>query len=424
MRINEIAITNFKGFEHKSFSFAPHMTVLIGDNGTGKTSILDALSFVLGTFFLGVDGVSTRPLKQHEKRRKMVSPESIEIQLPFRIYAQYTFEKQEDSFYRETNKVEGGSTDWKHASALINRAKELIQQVRNPEKNPINLPLIAYYGTERLSAEMHQKQAYAKQGSRLDGYYAALDPRSIKRKFLGWFKTFEDSALKFKKDKTLYNAFTEAITGMVKEWQHIHYSWEADDMLGQLENGEWVPFSMLSDGYRNIVRLAADIAYRAIKLNPHLGENAVKETEGVVLIDELDMHLHPKWQKTVVDDFKRTFPKIQFIVTTHSPFIVQSLRSNEMINLDGEVDEQPFTKSIEEIAEDEMSVENVRRSKRFLKMQELAATYFDLIENGKTSKNDEETRVIKEQLDLIEVEFSNDPVYVALMEAERKTELQ
>ena len=195
-------------------------------------------------------------------------------------------------------------------------------------------------------------------------------------------------------------------------------------MLGQLENGQWMSFNMLSDGYQNIIRLAADIAYRAITLNPHLGADAVKETEGVVLIDEIDMHLHPSWQRNIIADLKKTFPRIQFIVTTHSPFIVQSLRAEELINLDGQVSESPFTKSIEEIAETDMQVKDVNRSQRFLELQRLASDYFDLIEQGKTAVTDSKTKDIKSQLDEIELEFSDDPVYVALMKAERKTGLR
>lgn len=211
---------------------------------------------------------------------------------------------------------------------------------------------------------------------------------------------------------------------MVPSWTSIRFSWTADDMLGQLDNGQWMSFNMLSDGYQNIIRLAADIAYRAITLNPHLEADAVKETEGVVLIDEIDMHLHPSWQRNIIADLKRTFPKIQFIVTTHSPFIVQSLRTEELINLDGQVNEPPFTKSIEEIAETDMQVKDVKRSQRFLELQRLASEYFDLIEQGKTAATDSKTDDIKSQLDKIELEFSDDPVYVALMKAERKTGLR
>lgn len=421
MRINTIDIQNFKGFEQETFSFSPQVTVLIGDNAMGKTSILDALTFALGTYFLGVDGVPTRPLKSDEKRRVFVSPDSVEVKLPLCISVHHTLGDNDYDWYRETNKVAGTSTSYKTAGELIQHAKTLVVKVRDGE--PVDLPLIACYGTERLSTEKLQKQAYAKQGSRLDGYYGALDPRSFQLRFLAWFKTFEDSILKFNKDKTLYDAFAAAITSMVPQWQNIRFSWEADDMLGQLDNGEWLPYGMLSSGFKGIVRLAADIAYRAIKLNPHLGANAVKATRGVVLIDELDMHLHPKWQKRIVADLKRTFPCIQFIVTSHSPFIIQSLKSDEVINLNGEVSDNPLVKSIEEIAEGEMQVKDVRRSRQFVEMQTLAGQYFNLIKQGKNSTNDELTKALKLQLDDIELAFSNDPVYIALMKAERASEL-
>ena len=281
MNIKQIKIQNFKGFEEKHFNFNSHMTVLIGDNATGKTTILDALSFLLGTFFLGVDGIPSRSLQPSEKRKVIVSSESFETKLPFKISVEHTLLGENYSWYRDTNKKKGGATSYKEARKLINKAEELVKYVSNGK--PVSLPLIAYYGTERLS-ERHEKLAYVKESSRLDGYKQALDPSSFHRKFLEWFKTFEDSKLKFYKDDSLYQAFTSAITSMVSDWNKIHFSWEADDMLGQLDNGEWMALSMLSDGYKNIVRLSADIAYRAIKLNPHLGINAVKETEGVEII--------------------------------------------------------------------------------------------------------------------------------------------
>jgi predicted ATP-binding protein involved in virulence len=96
--------------------------------------------------------------------------------------------------------------------------------------------------------------------------------------------------------------------------------------------------------------MAADIAYRCIQLNPHLGENAVTDTPGVVLIDELDLHLHPNWQRHVVADLKNAFPNIQFVATTHSPFIVQSLEADELINLDNNIETAPNDLSIDEVS--------------------------------------------------------------------------
>ena len=419
MNIKKIKIKNFKVFENDEFSFNPKMNIIIGNNATGKTSLLEALSYSLGTFFLGINSIKSKPLSNHQKRRKILDTENIEVQLPFRIDITNSLNNEEYTWYRDTDKEKGGATSIRHAKDLINKAKELDQKVRDGEN--VTLPLIAYYGTDRVNDKEHR--THVNEGSRFDGYYASLDQEVVRKQFLTWFRDYEDSVLKFGKDKALYNAFTEAITTMVKDWKKIHYSWKAKDMLGQLEDGTWTPFSMLSAGYKNIVRLTADIAYRAIVLNPHLGENVIKETEGVVLIDEVDMHLHPKWQKSIINDLKTTFPKIQFIITTHSPFIIQSLKSDELISLDSEITEDPYTKSIPDIVEDEMNLDEVQRSEKFLTMQRIASQYFNLIKTGKNSNDDDETREIKEKLDELELEFNNDPVFVALMKAERKTEL-
>ena len=84
------------------------------------------------------------------------------------------------------------------------------------------------------------------------------------------------------------------------------------------ENGR-LPLSQLSDGVRNMVSLIADLAYRSVRLNPHLGEEAARLTPGILLIDEIDMHLHPRWQQLVVDLLQKTFSAMQMILTTHSP---------------------------------------------------------------------------------------------------------
>ncbi len=95
-------------------------------------------------------------------------------------------------------------------------------------------------------------------------------------------------------------------------------------MLQHPDVGEMIADD-LSDGFRSILSMVADLAYRMVRLNPQLGEKAITNTPGVVLIDEIDMHLHPLWQQTVLLDMQRAFPQIQFIVTTHSPQVISSV---------------------------------------------------------------------------------------------------
>jgi predicted ATP-binding protein involved in virulence len=114
----------------------------------------------------------------------------------------------------------------------------------------------------------------------------------------------------------------------------------------------------MSDGFKAMLNIVAELAYRCVVLNGFKGRNAVKETPGVVLIDELDMHLHPNWQRHVVDDLKKAFPSIQFIATTHSPFITQSLSAESIINLDEPKDVDPSQMRVDEVATSVMGVDS------------------------------------------------------------------
>lgn len=184
-----------------------------------------------------------------------------------------------------------------------------------------------------------------------------------------------------------------------------------------------IPFRSLSDGYQGMVFLVADLAYRAIRLNPHLGERAVLDTGGVVLIDEIDMHLHPEWQRHVVNDLKKAFPKMQFIMTTHSPFIVQSLNAGEVINLDGTpLAADPNKRSLEENAL-YMGVEDTQ-SDQFIRKEQLTMEYLKLVEEGEKMNKEPEKRLqLEEKLDELLTDFSDDPVLVAKLKLKKMAAL-
>lgn len=415
MKINNIHIYNFKGIENAEFWFDPNFTVLVGDNASGKSSILDALSVSIGTILMktgasfGINGRKSRPLLKNEIRKVMMSPDNIEYTDVW-LLGEFIHEEKSINWQRTQSKT-SKSLSYKDAKELADLGVFFSEQI----EHDTNLPLFVYHSTARLTSDIQGKTSYEKIGSRFDGYYACLDPRSIKQKFMSWFKTFEDSALKFNKDKSLYNAYVNTLKSVIKEWHDVKFHWGLDDMVGKLADGTWLPLSDLSDGYRSVVRLASDIAYRAIKLNPHLGQNAVRETEGIVLIDELDMHLHPTWQRRIVADLKSAFPKIQFIATTHSPFIVQSLKSYEIINLDGKsIDQHPDSMSIEQNAIF-MGVES-KNSKLFDEKEKAAFDYLNILKEGVENESD------KEKLDEL-IETASDPVFKAKLKLERLAKL-
>jgi predicted ATP-binding protein involved in virulence len=428
VRIDKIRIRNFKGFSDEEFDLNSRFTVFIGDNAKGKTSILDAIAVAIGSFLRGID------VARHEARgidKKEVRIKTIEgqprPQLPVEIesFGEVNGVNLSDGWKRT---VEGltkkTTTTFVNAKNIETIASEMLQESR--ENGKVTFPVIAYHGTGRLWAEHEEKKAtYKKQGEGVEmAYTRCLSPKSSSKEFLSWYKTYEDDINKFgsKTDKILLETFKKAIISMIPDnhWTDMSYSFKDEDLIGFFKNKNTVDrllFSQLSDGYRNLIGMVADIAYRCIKLNPHLGVDAIRLAPGVVLIDELDLHLHPNWQKRIVSDLKNVFERVQFIATTHSPFIVQSLRTNELINLDDVkgLDNDPNKYSVEEISENEMGVKNVKRSNEFSQMQKKAKEYFELIKNDAPK---EDINNAKRLLDEIRVNFSNDPAYVALLESE------
>ena len=111
--------------------------------------------------------------------------------------------------------------------------------------------------------------------------------------------------------------------------QQVLYSSRYGGIAVKNADGTIIDFAALSDGYRNVIKIVTDIATKMCILNPYLQGDTLKKTPGVVVIDELDLSLHPTWQRRIVRILKELFPKVQFICATHSPFIVQSLEEME-----------------------------------------------------------------------------------------------
>ena len=370
MRIDKLIVENFKSFVKEEFNLNPSFTVFIGDNATGKTSVLNALSVSLGSFLLGIEGVASRPINPQEVRVKTINGQP-KPQKPSKIRAHWNLTDEDRSVweYKESEKnvvwsraIEKIQTNSKYARPVSILAARLLKKSRT--ESGVIFPLLAYYGTGRLWAS-HEKLSYQKQEEGVKmAYTNALSAKASPKEFLEWFKTQENSITKFQRPLEIshFNAMKTAIMSLIPEgrWQEMAFDHKANDLTGRFKNddGEWetLNFSQLSDGFRCMIAMAGDMIFRGIQLNPHLGELVVHDTPGVVLVDELDMHLHPNWQRRVVADLKRVFPKIQFVATTHSPFVVQSLKGDEVWNLDRTMEGNPSELKIDIVAEEIMGV--------------------------------------------------------------------
>ena len=197
------------------------------------------------------------------------------------------------------------------------------------------LPVIAQFGVRRAwHAETAAKDLRGV-GSRSDGYDGCFNIASTHGVLAGWIRKQTMVQLQQGHVQAQLAVVEAAVRSCISDVTRFWFDLQYDELRLEREGGDIQSFSMLSEGVRNMVAMVADIAWRAAVLNPHFGEEAHLQAPGVVLIDELDLHLHPAWQRRVVDDLRRTFPKLQFIVTTHSPQIVASVSREQVRLLDG-----------------------------------------------------------------------------------------
>lgn len=427
--IHKVRLQNFRNFTSKDFEFKSQFSVIIGDNGKGKSSLLQSVRIAAGAFLLGIDDLSQYD-KYHIQKEDVKRVDVGNTFVPERdcsVEAWGNINNTQLHWKRTLPKL-GGRTDTKDAKDIISLSTALNNKINLEKLYDVDLPVICFFSTRRLWGSTKQTTSLKKKGFRLkDGYTRCLDDNSDKESALSWIRSRDYKRLKGDNEETnLLQAVLNAIAACVPNWTSLEWSEDENDLSGIFvkENTEpnRVPLFYLSDGLRTMASMVAEIAYRCVSLNPHLGVDAVLKSKGIVLIDELDMHIHPNWQKDVVKNFKSAFPNIQFITTSHSPFIVQSLKSDELIILDENVkkDIDPFAKGIEEVSAHEMGVENISRSKEFLEREAVAAEYYKLIAEGKNSNNDAQVMELRAKLNEYEEKYGSDPAFVASLKIERR----
>lgn len=428
MKIKQLELKNFHGFDERVLTFSDQFTAVVGDNGSGKTAILDGLAVALGGFLSGFSGVQSRYIRRDEIYRKTYIQGGLSVTQrpgPARVSSVGTIGDQELEWARELRGIQNATTS-KEAKPIISYASALQNQVNKGV--PVHLPIISYYGTGRLWIQKQEREGRLKdfrpRNDRMDGYTFCLEPASSEKHFTKWLEKMTYIELQRKQTPGVLSAVRKAVSTCMKTWRTIEFDVDSEELRVTKEDGSILPFRLLSDGVRNMIGMVADIAHRMAMLNPALEDFVTTETAGVVLIDEIDLHLHPSWQRTIVNDLKRTFPKVQFIVTTHSPFIIQSLEEGELRRLqeiddDEEVVRDEFVnKSIEDIAERVMQIEGVQRSEKLNEMYRAAQQYYSLLQNAKDA-SEERIEKLKLEMDRIESLYSSDVAYCAFLQMER-----
>lgn len=351
MKIDKLHLTNFKCFEDQSFVFHPKFNLIIGENASGKTSLLEAIKHFAKSFLFCITKMDTTFLIKNDlirvKGQRFGEEIRIERILPVKLDSEIIFmgEALGCDIQRQEELNSTTSISFHQPKKITDLTEIINRSIRFGEIPRVIMPLIAYYDIIRHKMEKRD-YIYRMDGSRLmDGsrtmspddsglavYSTSMESGIPTKAFVDWFAKESWTEFESKKENLIFTKVKQAIIDCIEGATYINFSPKNKEIIVGF-NDDYLLFSNLSDGQKNILLLIGDIARKMIQLNPHLGEKVLEETDGIVLIDELDLHLHPKWQRKIIGDLTRTFPKIQFFATTHSPQVISSAPSDSLILL-------------------------------------------------------------------------------------------
>ena len=328
MKLKTVEIENFRAIEELSLPLDPQLTVLYGANAHGKTSVLAAVAVGLGAIPARLPGVSGIGFRKTDVRR---DASAVRVELtpddgrPWR------------RIRTKKGRLLAGTRGLEWLRELTGRIIDADREGR-----PIDLPVVALYDTDRVVLDSPQRRrGFKKEFPRYAALEGALSARTNFRTLFQWFYFKENEELREQKKRGDFgyrlrdlSAVRNAISSMLEDVSEPRIEVNPLRFVVTLKSGsgsEELELDQLSGGYRAVLALTADLAWRMAQGNPHL-DNPL-QSEAVVLIDEVELHLHPSWQQRILDDLTRTFPNAQFIVSTHSPQVLTTVAPKHIVGL-------------------------------------------------------------------------------------------
>ncbi|MEA5033360.1 MAG: AAA family ATPase [Sphaerochaeta sp.] len=325
MFLKRLDIENFRGITKASIDMDRKVTIFCGVNGAGKTTLLDAISHHLSWFILKVrrssqggsgDQISLNEIKNGSSFAKI----------------QALFKDGNEHFSVTLTRTRSGyktseRSDMKDFSILADSYKQKITDA--PKMS--SLPILVYYSVQR-NAEGQVKRIRTKHPfDILSTFDNALKPHVNFRTFFEWYRTLEDIENEQYRDLVMdvggkkdiaQNPQLKIVREVIEKFTGFKkLTIKRNPLRMQLEkNGQILSVEQLSQGERDLLALVGDLTRRIVIANPAKADPL--EGEGIVLIDEIELHLHPKWQREVLHLLSNTFVNVQFVVTTHSPQIL------------------------------------------------------------------------------------------------------
>ena len=337
MHFKRIEIQNFKSIEKMSLNFSSGVNLLIGDNGVGKTTVLEALALSVQTYFSRMNDITKKGITQKDVRftSSLVGDAS-----QHRMYYTPTTIKSTVELGGVEYSSEISREDETNATRTKYAGKELAAAGRELLNSQTEiLPVICYFSTSRVVDTQKASTSSVgknKLNDRRCGYMDCLNATLDRKALTDW--AFKMAMAEYKKGMPIaeYEAFKKAVGTFMQKMNDldeiplVEYTRDFEDIT-YTENEKTMLVNYLSAGYQSLLWMLMEISFRIALLNPEMSDYS--QAEGIVLIDEIDMHLHPRWQWKILDALHSSFPKVQFIAATHSPIIISSFRNAKLLSI-------------------------------------------------------------------------------------------
>ncbi len=320
-----------------SLNFSSGVNLLIGDNGVGKTTVLEALALSVQAYFSRMNDITKKGITQKDVRftSSLVGDAS-----QHRMYYTPTTIKSTVELGGVEYSSEISREDETNATRTKYAGKELATAGRELLNSQTEiLPVICYFSTSRVVDTQKASTSSVgknKLNDRRCGYMDCLNATLDRKALTDW--AFKMAMAEYKKGMPIaeYEAFKKAVGTFMQKMNDLNeiplveYTRDFEDIT-YTENGKTMLVNYLSAGYQSLLWMLMEISFRIALLNPEMSDYS--QAEGIVLIDEIDMHLHPRWQWKILDALHSSFPKVQFIAATHSPIIISSFRDAKLLSI-------------------------------------------------------------------------------------------
>lgn len=419
VKITQLSLTNYRDAQNLPLELNPKLNVFIGVNGSGKSTVLDAIGIMLSW-------VNNRIIRSGAQGKSIDEKDITNGETAAFIHL--SFEADEKDFEFVLSKTRKGHiVIGKSNFQDLNEYTKLIQSKVTEKKEEVDLPLLVYYPVNRVVLDIPLRIREKHDFNLLSAYDGALTSAADFRTFFEWFRAREDLENEIRiylEDASGNIQFISSVMKSIKKSESTpskiniksnesntkpHETQFPDPQLTAVrtalkeflpefsnlsvrrnplrmevtKNGKQLIVNQLSDGEKSLIALIGDLARRMAIANP-ISSNPLNGY-GIVLIDEIDLHLHPKWQRMVIPKLVKVFPNCQFIISTHSPSVITHVHPDSLFCLEqndiGIVSKKPYEsygKTVERILEDLMGLETTRPDE----ISSFLTTLFRTIDNG------------------------------------------